>query len=311
MSKSRLAVALGIFTLINIVWAVSLSGTAHRRVLNSISAVQPVNGSIAPIRFREDRRGLLVEAWINNSGPYTVALDTGAGTSIITSAVVQRARLQVQRSKVPLRGGLSSTPIQSNREAPFNALAIGFESNRITTTVMAAVVETLPDSIDGILDPTQIFGSLPYSVDFQKQELRILEPKFLSSTKTLSGEGAVVRWVSESGGHRPFVRLADGRLALIDTGSAFGLAVSEQRSLKGPNARVIRDLGGGSVQVREVAAQTVAIGSLVLRNIPTELLINSAPGTPVILGRRALNPFRVTFDKSSNLIAIESMSDEN
>jgi len=176
---------------------------------------------------------------------------------------------------------------------------------------MAAVVETLPDSIDGILDPTQIFGSLPYSVDFQKQELRILEPKFLSSTKTLSGEGAVVRWVSESGGHRPFVRLADGRLALIDTGSAFGLAVSEQRSLKGPNARVIRDLGGGSVQVREVAAQTVAIGSLVLRNIPTELLINSAPGTPVILGRRALNPFRVTFDKSSNLIAIESMSDEN
>ena len=171
MSKSRLAVALSIFTLINIVWAVSLSGTAHRRVLNSNSAVQPVNGSVAPIRFREDRRGLLVDAWINNSGPYTVALDTGAGTSIITSAVVQRARLQVQRSKVPLRGGISSTPIQSNREAPLNALAIGFESNRITTTVMAAVVETLPGSIDGILDPTQIFGALPYSVDFQKQEL--------------------------------------------------------------------------------------------------------------------------------------------
>jgi hypothetical protein len=173
------------------------------------------------------------------------------------------------------------------------------------------VVDTLPGSIDGILDPTEIFGSLPYSVDFQKREVRVLEAKYLRSAKTRNKDATVVRWVSESGGHRPFVRLADGRLALIDTGSAFGLAVSEQRAGNGPNPRVIRDLGGGSVQVREVAAQTVAIGSLVLRNIPTELLINSAPGTPVILGRRALNPFRVTFDRSSNLIAIESTGNEN
>ena len=312
MSKTRLAVALSTFTLVNIVWAVSLWGTAHRRVLSPISNLQVgTNGPVAPISFREDRRGLIVEAWINNAGPFTVALDTGAGISIITNTVVQRAGLQVQRSKVPLRGGLSSSPIKSNQEAAINALSIGFESNRIPATLKAAVVDTLPGAIDGILDPTQIFGSLPYSVDFQKRELRVLGAKYLSSSKTRSGEGTVVRWVSESGGHRPFVRLADGRLALIDTGSAFGLAVSEQVTVKGPNPRVIRDLGGGSVEVREVAAQTVAIGSLVLRNIPTELLINSAPGTPVILGRRALNPFKVIFDKSSNLIAIESTADEN
>ncbi|HSE22236.1 MAG TPA: pepsin/retropepsin-like aspartic protease family protein, partial [Pyrinomonadaceae bacterium] len=256
-------------------------------------------------------RGLIVDAWINNSGPFTVALDTGAGVSIITSTVVQRAGLQVQRSKVPLRGGLSSTPIKSKQEAPINTLAIGFADNRLAATVTAAVVDTLPGSIDGILDPTQIFGSLPYSVDFQKREVRVLEAKYLSSAKTRNVDATVVRWVSENGGHRPFVRLADGRLALIDTGSAFGLAISEQRAGNGPNSRVTRDLGGGSVQVREVAAQTVAIGSLVLRNIPTELLINSAPGTPVILGRRALNPFRVTFDRSSNLIAIESTDDKN
>ena len=309
MSKSRLAVALSIFTLVNMGWAVSSLGTAHRRVLTTvqIGTTRPV----APVRFREDRRGLIVDAWINNSGPFTVALDTGAGTSIITSTVVQRAGLRVQRSRVPLRGGLSSTPIKSNQEASINALAIGFADNRIAATVTAAVVDTLPGSIDGILDPTEIFGSLPYSVDFQKREVRVLEAKYLSSAKIRNNDATVVRWVSESGGHRPFVRLADGRLALIDTGSAFGLAVSEQRAGNGPNPRVIRDLGGGSVQVREVAAQTVAIGSLVLRNIPTELLINSAPGTPVILGRRALNPFRVTFDRSSNLIAIESTDDKN
>lgn len=307
MSKARLAVALSTFTLINIVWAVSLTGTAHRRVSGNTGSFQIGTASaIAPISFREDRRGLIVDAWINNSGPFTVALDTGAGTSIITNDVVQRAGLTLQRSKVPLRGGLSSTPIRSNQEASFNDLSLGFQVNRVPSTVTAAVVQTLPGSIDAILDPTEIFGPLSYSVDFQRRELRVLETKYLSNSKTLNGEGAVVRWISENGGHRPFVRLDDGRLALIDTGSSFGLAFSDQRAAKGQDPKAVRDLGGGAVQVREIAAQTVAIGSLVLRNIPTELLLNSAPGTPVILGRRALNPFRLTFDRASSLIAIEA-----
>ena len=312
MSKTKLLVALSTFTLVNVVWAVSSTGTAHRRVSGSVVDSQLGRAAgIAPIRLREDRRGLIVDAWVNNTGPFTVALDTGAGTSIITNSLVQRAGLQLQRSKVPLRGGLSSTPIQSNQETSFSELSIGFQSNRLPATVTAAVVQTLPGSIDGILDPTQVFGSLSYSVDFQKRELLVLESKYLSNSKTLNGEGTVVRWISENGGHRPFVRLADGRLALIDTGSSFGLAFSDRRAVNNQNPKAVRDLGGGAVQVREVAAQTVAIGSLVLRNIPTELLINSAPGTPVILGRRALNPFRVTFDRASNLIAIEATPDTN
>jgi predicted aspartyl protease len=312
VSKARLLVALSTFTLVNIVWAVSSTGTAHRRISGDASTSQlGKTSTIAPIKLREDRRGLIVDAWINNAGPFTLALDTGAGTSIITNALVQRAGLRVQRSKVPLRGGLSSTPIQSNQEATFNGLALGFENNRMSATVTAAVVQTLPASIDGILDPTQIFGTRAYSVDFQRRELLVLESKYLSSSTTLNGEGTVVKWISENGGHRPFVRLADGRLALIDTGSSFGLAFSDNRAVKGLNPKAVRDLGGGAVQVREVQAQTVAIGSLVLRNIPTEVLINSAPGTPVILGRRALNPFKVTFDRSSNLIAIESLPESN
>jgi len=308
VSKTRLLVALSTFTLVNVVWAVSSTGTAHRRFPVSVTNSQV---GIAPIKLREDRRGLIVDAWINNAGPFTVALDTGAGTSLITPALVQRAGLKLKRSKTPLRGGLSSTPIQSNEETSLSNVSIGFQSNRLPGTVTAAVVQTLPGSLDGVLDPTQILGSLSYSVDFQRSELMVLESRYLGNARTTNGESTVVRWIPESGGHRPFVRLADGRLALIDTGSAFGLAFSDPRAPKGKNPKAVRDLGGGSIQVREVAAQTVSIGSLVLRNIPTELLINSAPGTPVILGRRALNPFRVTFDKTSNLISIEAPSQTN
>jgi hypothetical protein len=121
-------------------------------------------------------------------------------------------------------------------------------------------------------------------------------------------DGAVVRWVREAGSNRPFVRFEDGRLALLDTGSGFGLALNESRNVSGSNHRrndTTHDLGGGTVQSRRVTPQTVSIGSLVLNGVPTDVLTGVAPGTPIILGRRALFPFRITFDPVSRLIAFE------
>jgi hypothetical protein len=95
---------------------------------------------------------------------------------------------------------------------------------------------------------------------------------------------------------------------LIDTGSGFGLAVSDGRVVgidpKRQN-RTIRDLSGGSISARRVAPVTVNIGSLVLRSVPTDVLFGAPAGTPVLLGRDALYPFRLTFDPTNGLIAIE------
>ena len=69
--------------------------------------------------------------------------------------------------------------------------------------------------------------------------------------------------------------------------------------------RVVSDLGGGAVQSRSLEPTTVNIGALVLRGVPTDLLIGVPVGTPVILGRRALYPFKITFDPKARLIAFE------
>jgi hypothetical protein len=65
------------------------------------------------------------------------------------------------------------------------------------------------------------------------------------------------------------------------------------------------DLGGGSIQSRRITPQTVTIGPLVLNKVPTDVLTGVAAGTPLILGRGALFPFKITFDPSSRLIAFE------
>jgi hypothetical protein len=247
----------------------------------------------------------LANGWINGAGPFVFVIDTGAGVSLISRNVVERAGLRVTTSRQPLVGGLSTSRIVSNEAARISGLALGRSDNQVpAASITAAVVASLPGSIDGILDPTEVFSPLGYTVDLPNHELRAFDSRLRVSE--VPKDGAVVRWVREAGSDRPFVRLGDGRLALIDTGSGLGFAVNQgvgSNHRRSDNA--IHDLGGGIIQSQRVAPQTVSIGSLVLNKVPTDVLTGVAPGTPVILGRGALFPFRITFDPISRLIAFE------
>jgi predicted aspartyl protease len=121
-----------------------------------------------------------------------------------------------------------------------------------------------------------------------------------------------VPWLTDGQSRRPFVMLGEGRRALLDTGSGFGLAVDESaaRSLgilltQGRRRGSTRDIAGGEIASRRVRAATVSIGPLVLRGVPTDLLVRAQKGAPVILGRDALRPFRLTFDPASRLVMFE------
>lgn len=300
MSKAKIAIALSTLVAI-VVWAVPIAGTAHQLLRQE--AGQSV---VAPIKLRAEDAGLVATGWINGAGPFVFAIDTGAGVSIVSPRVVAQGRLQVSKSRRPLVGGLSTAPIASDRETQIAGLSLGKPGNRIPGQFVAAVAD-LPRSIDGVLDPTDVFKSFAYSVDLPNRELRVFDASLRGlRLNEQPRDGAVVRWVREAGSDRPFVKLGDGRLALVDTGSGFGLALSDVRSSHRPDgARVSHDLGGGRVQSRRVAPQRVNIGALVLNGVPTDVLTGVAPGTPLILGRRALFPFRITFDPVARLIAFE------
>jgi hypothetical protein len=312
-SKAKLALTLGTLIVLTIGWAAPL-GAAHsfengqREQQRVRSEAERLSLALSPIRFREDRSaGLLVNGWVNGAGPFTFALDTGAGVSIVTNRVVSAAGLQVTNSKRPLVGGLTTSPIASHQETRATRVALGTTANTVPVTIALAVVATLPGMIDGVLDPSDLFGTLAYSIDLPNRQLIAFDAK--SNGLDLvhpPRDGAIVRWIKTGGSDRPFVKLSDGRLALIDTGSSFGLAVNEPAS-SGRNHinRSVNDLGGGAVQSREVAPTTVSIGDLVLRSVPTDVLMGVPADTPMLLGRRALYPFKITFDPVSRLIIFE------
>ena len=168
------------------------------------------------------------------------------------------------------------------------------------------ITSGLPRDLDGVLDPTEAFAPLGYVIDIPRHELSAFESSELPlRIDRQPAEGAVVPWLRESHGRRPFVQLDNGDRALLDTGSTFGLAIRDL----GPGGQrisgyAVRDVGGGSVSSRRGRPTTVAVGSLTLRNIPTDLISGAEVGAPVLLGLNALRPFRLRFDPAHRLIEI-------
>ena len=93
---------------------------------------------VAPIRLRDESSGLLASGWINGAGPFVFAIDTGAGVSLISRSVVEQARLQATKSRRPLVGGLSTSPISSDQETRIAGLSLGRRDNQVPGSFSAA-----------------------------------------------------------------------------------------------------------------------------------------------------------------------------
>ncbi|HXD29860.1 MAG TPA: aspartyl protease family protein [Pyrinomonadaceae bacterium] len=267
------------------------------------SVVRDVPRTVA---FREEKhRGLLVKVWINDAGPFTFAIDTGAGISLISTHAASLASVSRLGTSTAV-GGLSGAAAAKGLNATLRTVAIGERNNWLNKNQSAIIIDNLPGDIDGVLDPTAAYLPFGYSIDLPNHVLTAFDPNTrpLNINDTPDG-GTVVRWIDRGAGRRPFVRLNDGRLALLDTGSGFGLAISRsQTSSKYRGQPGVHDLGGGQVVSERVAPTTIGIGALTLQKIPTDLLSGVEKDAPILLGRDALYPFRLTFDPVQRLIEI-------
>ncbi|HYX26916.1 MAG TPA: aspartyl protease family protein [Pyrinomonadaceae bacterium] len=287
------------------------SGTAlavsqqRRATRNRVVAQQPPAILPHTVSFREVHgRGLLTNVWINAAGPFTFAIDTGAGISVISPRVATQAAVAIQAGAGPSIAGLSGAVV-SAQSGTLGTIALGDSDNRLPTRTEVVVSTGLPRDLDGLLDPNDAFGSLGYSIDIPRHELSFFDPRETPlSTRSQPRDGAVVTWRQQGGSHRPLVMLSTGEEALLDTGSSLGFGIHD------PNAAPIYSRSsavhdvGGSVSTRRVAPRTVSIGSLDLRNVPTDLITGASSDAPVLLGLNALRPFRLRFDPLHRLIEI-------
>jgi predicted aspartyl protease len=274
------------------------------------AALQPVaRAAVRPARLREVRgRGLLADVWVNSVGPFTFAVDTGAGVTLVSPRVASAGRLDVRSNRSRSIKGLSGR-WSTAHDANVQSLAIGDRSNYVPGSREVAVTSGLPSDIDGVLDPTEAFSPLGYIIDIPRLELATFDSRAMPlRLEDQPREGAVVRWLREESSRRPFVQLDNGDHALIDTGSSLGLGIrSNSESVRG-RVSYARDIGGGQVSTQRVRPMTVAIGALQLKNIPTDVISGGDAGAPTLLGLSALRPFRLVFDPVNRLIEIAPSS---
>jgi predicted aspartyl protease len=266
----------------------------------------------SPVQFKEtDGLGLMVDVWLNSAGPYRFAIDTGAGGTLISDRVAKAANLVTKSETVQL-GGLSGAGDAGAREADGLTIAAGSIDNRLPSGGVAIVATSLPPSLDGILDPTEAYLPLGFVLDYPGRELRAFDPASSPvRAEAPPANGAVVEWIADDVDRRPFVELADGRRALLDTGSRFGLAIGERDaqargiSTERPlRETIVSDVAGGRVTARRVRPTSIQVGPMTLSNVPTDVLSGLGADAPLILGRDALRPFELTFDPVARLIQI-------
>jgi predicted aspartyl protease len=308
VANMRVVLSIALSVLAAVSWAVPVSGAAHFFARADRAAqIHPVSTGSQPARFRvDDQRGLLVSAWLNGRGPFVFVIDTGAGLNLVGERLVSTLGLRTSSTQPTMIGGLSGITTSSNREAAIDTFALGYQNNVLPSRQNALVVSYLPAGVDGILDPTVAFSPYGYLIDMRNLRIESLNdsPELSHSSPP---DGATVAWLRREDSDRPFVKLGDGRLALIDTGSRFGLAVSDRQAIivsRDKTRRTIPslDVGGGAIQARRVAPTTISIGEMVLRGIPTDIVSGGAADAPVILGRDALYPFKISFYPRSRLI---------
>ena len=257
-----------------------------------------------PVAFQNLKaRGLVVSVWLNNTGPYKFAIDTGAGTTLISRQAAAAAGAAGTGGPIGL-GGLSGVLSSTGQATIIGSVAIGERGNSLHPNQRAIIIDNLPAGIDGVMDPTDAYEPFGYTIDFPRGELSAFDPKINPlNIHDVPDGGTVVRWIFGSD-RRPFVRLGDGRVALLDTGSGFGLAVNEYVPGSVSRRDNVSDLGGGQLSSRRGRPSTISIGAMTLRSVPTDFLNGAAKDAPLLLGRTALYPFRLTFDPVTRLIEI-------
>jgi len=250
----------------------------------------------------------LVRTWVNGIGPFSFAIDTGAGATLISQRVATESRVGRANEKPASIAGLTGTRAVAYH-ASLEHLAIGDIENYLPGRGEVLITSGLPADLDGVLDPTEALSPLGYTIDIPRREFIAFDPRTEAvQMNQAPPEGTVVTWLREAHGRRPFVMLDNGDRALIDTGSSLGLAVRDPNSGSRPPTSGARDVGGGQISTRRVSTSTVSIGSLELRRIPTDLVSGTESDAPVLLGLTALRPFRMRFDPVHRLIEIAPIS---
>ena len=258
---------------------------------------------------------ILLPVEVNGEGPFEFILDTGAGTSLLSSELGQRLGVKILGSKE----GQSAGGAISVSLAKVSSLAVGSAKLRdvdVGLVDLSHIGKTVGAKIDGDLG-YNFLKHFRITLDYRKSEIRLDDPKRFE----LAGQSAAVTEVAMrlANPSKPLILVdvyANGRGPFqfaIDTGTSTTAITPELAKQLGMASSPIgaATTGGAHVNVTAGALQSFQVGGARIDNLAVIVadffaMLSNALGAKLdgIVGYNFLRNYKVALDYPNEMLSL-------
>lgn len=271
----------------------------------------------AKVNFRLAGGGqplILLPVRVNDQGPFDFILDTGAGTSLLSSDLSQQLKVKVVGSKE----GQSAGGKVSVSLAKIDSLAVGeakVDDVDVGIVDLSHIGKTIGAKIDGDLG-YNFLKHFRIAIDYRECVIRFDDPKRVESFGRTPQTEIAMRLASPA---KPLVIVdvhANGRGPFqfaIDTGTSTTAITPELAKQLGVTSSPIRPAttGGAHVDVTAGTLKSFQVGGAKIDNMAVVVanffeMLSTAVGTKLdgIVGYNFLRNYRVVFDYPNELLSL-------
>jgi predicted aspartyl protease len=257
---------------------------------------------------------ILVPVRVNDEGPYDFILDTGAGTSLLSSELARALEIESTETKEGyVAGGPIKVPLGNVRSLAIGAARV--DDVQVGIMDLADVGRAIGANIDGDVG-YNFLKDFRVTIDYGKKTLRLHKGLHETVGATAFKEVAF-KLASPS---KPLVlvqALIDGRELYefaLDTGCSTTIispAVAESLKLESVPIPPITTGGGRQVEASVGNLTSLAVGDAVIRNLQVIIadsftMLNQATGASFvgIIGYNFLKEFAVTIDYPNERLSL-------
>ena len=257
---------------------------------------------------------ILLPVHVNDHGPFDFILDTGAGTSLLSSDLSQQLKIKVIGSKEgQSAGGKISVSL-----AKIDSLAVGeakLDDVDVGIVDLSHIGRTIGAKIDGDLG-YNFLKHFRIAIDYRECVIRFDDPKRVESFGRTPQTEVAMRLASPA---KPLVLVdvhANGRGPFqfaVDTGTSTSAITPELAKELGVTSSPIGPVttGGAHVDVTTGTLKSFQVGGAKVDKMPVVVanffeMLSTAVGTKLdgIVGYNFLRNYRVVFDYPNQLLSL-------
>jgi len=291
------------------------NGAAYRgqRDSRKDSGIASGQGSVR-VSIELDNHHVILRGRINNSEPLRIALDTGAGVSLLDASRAELLGLRIEpgRRTVGCAGSVESGSVHGVSVG----LGVDLFNQRLVTLPLGSVGSADGAGLDAILG-YDLFSRFVVEIDYAARLISFYDPKDYQ----YHGSGEIVPVTLRD--NHPYVSaklMIEGNDAIegrfvIDTGSGLALLLQSafvaRHDLRRSAPKIIESRGecvGGSIPLPIGRVKSLLLGRFAINN-PLAVFSKAgefaAPDSAGNIGGMILSRFKVIFDYSRQRIILE------